>query len=130
MSKITAAQYPLSFIVPVAASDIGASLDIDVPPGFILTKASLAKRVVFDGTTPAISIVDNKASPTTILASTVLTSTGNAEATTALYTEYPSGGTVSVKPVAGAADVTVGSADVLIQGIVRNRQQERFGASV
>lgn len=127
-TKITNAQYPLNFDVQIDPEDIGNELVIDVQPGFVLLNVALAKRVAFDGTTPSITIVDNKTAPTTLLAANDLSSlvTPNAEAAIGVkYTEYPSGGKIRILPT--GTTVTAGRADVIISGYVRGKQHERFG---
>lgn len=127
--KVTNAQYPLVFNVELTAADVGNEVVIDVQPGFILTGAALVTREGFDGTTPTASVVDNKESPTTIIASGSIAAgaTATAEAA-ALYSEYPSGGKLRILAI--GAGVTEGRADFIVQGIVRGRQNERIGANI
>lgn len=128
--KITNAQWTLVFNTEITRDDIGQELVIDVPPNFVLTGAAVAVRQAFNGTDASISIVDNKTSPTTIVAATSLGAVANTTATTALYTEYPSGGKIRILPVVAGGAVTAGRADVFVQGIIRGRQNERYGANI
>lgn len=129
--KVTNAQYPLVFNVEVDPDDVGNELVIDVPPGFILTGLANVIRTVFNGTTPTYSIVDNKSSPTTYIASATSGTAGitNAIAAT-LYSEFPNGGKLRILYVVASGTTTTGRADVIVQGIVRGRQNERFGSNI
>lgn len=124
--KINKIQAPMLFEATFGPADIGNTIEIDVPPNFVLLSAVVSVREVFDGTTPTIGIVDNKSSPTTIIAATtVLTAVADTESSTANFTSYPSGGVITVAPV--GAGVTVGAGAVIVQGYVEGRQSERYG---
>lgn len=128
--KLTGVQYSMVFHATLTASDVGDTYEIDLPPGFILAEAVLAKRTAFNGTTPAVSIVDNKTSPTTIIASNDLASLVTPAVEAALpvkYTNYPNGGKLIIA-VTGSGS-TAGEADVIVKGIVKGRQNERYGTS-
>lgn len=126
--KVTNVQYPMVWNVEIGPEDVGNEVVIDVQPGFILTGLANVIRTAFNGTTPTFSIVDNKASPTTLVASAAATAPGvtNAIGST-LYAEYPSGGKLRILYL---GDSTAGRADVIVQGIVRGRQNERVGANI
>lgn len=128
--KVTNFQYPLVANTEVTAADVGQELVIDVQPGFILTGAVVIIRTVFNGTTPVFTLVDNKASPTTIIASTGSGSAAATAASTALYTEYPAGGKIRILFTVSGGTTTTGRADVIVQGIARGRQNERIGANI
>lgn len=128
--KVTNWQYPLVLNVELNPADIGQELAVDVPPGFVLTGGALAVREVFNGTTPTVDIVDNKSSPVTYLNDTSLAAVAATAFSTGLYTEYPNGGKIRILPVIAGGATTAGRADVLIQGIVRGRQNERIGANI
>jgi hypothetical protein len=127
--KVTNAQYPLVFNVEITAADVGQEVVIDVQPGFILTGGAFVTRQGFNGTTPTASVVDNKSSPTTIVASGSIAAPAVASvAAGALYAEYPSGGKLRILAI--GTGVTSGRADFVVQGIVRGRQNERIGANI
>lgn len=127
--KVTNAQYPLVFNTELDGTDANNEVVIDVPPGFILTGAAVAIRTAFNGTTPTYSVVDNKSTPTTIIASTSATAiAATSAAGGALYTEYPSGGKIRILLI--GAGTSTGRGDVIVQGIVRGRQNERVGANI
>lgn len=128
--KITNAQYTLVFNTEVTAEDAGDELVIDVPPNFILTGAALAVRVPFNGTTPTASMVDNKDTPTEYLDGVALGTVGTSVVSTGLYSDYPGGGKLSLLVEYGATRPTTGRADLIVQGIIRGRQNERIGANV
>lgn len=128
--KITNAQYTLVFNTMVTPADAGDELVVDVPPNFILTGAVLAVRDPFNGTTPTASMVDNKETPTEYMDEVSLGTAATTVASTGLYTEYPSGGKISFTIAHGATAPTAGRADIIVQGIVRGRQNERIGANV
>lgn len=129
MRKITPAQYPLVFLLDVTADDFGTNVAVDVPPGFIVTNVTVVTRTAFNGTTPTIAVKDNKDTPTTLVAATAVTAAGSASAAAAaIGTDYPSGGTISVTLANGGGTTNAGEADVIVQGIVRSRQNERYGA--
>lgn len=127
--KITNAQYTLVFNTMVTPEDAGDELVIDVPPNFILTGAVLAVRGAFNGTTPTASMVDNKETPTEFLDEVDLASAATTVVSTGVYAEYPSGGKISLTIAHGATAPTEGRADLIVQGIVRGRQNERIGAN-
>lgn len=127
--KVTNAQYPLIFNVELGPDDIGNEVVVDVQPGFILLRAVVAVRTAFNGTTPTISVVDNKDTPTEIIDDATSLATVAATAATVLYGEYPSGGKLRILPVVASGSVTAGLADVLIEGIVKGRQNERIGTN-
>lgn len=131
--KVTNVQYPMVFNVELGPDDIGNEVVIDVPPGFILTGGAVAVRQNFNGTTPTVTVTDNKQVPTAYVPSTALT-TAAAEALSfaagELYAEYPNGGKISIRPVIVSGSTTIGRADVIVSGIVRGRQNERVGANV
>lgn len=129
--KITNVQYPMVWNVEVNPDDVGNELVIDVPPGFVLTGLVNVIREVFNGTTPTYSVVDNKASPTTYIASATSGTAGTTNAIAAtLYSEFPSGGKLRILYVVASGTTTTGRADVIVQGIVRGRQNERVGANI
>lgn len=129
--KVTNLQFPMVFNVEVGPEDVGHELVLDVPPGFILTGLANIIRTAFNGTTPTFSIVDNKTAPTTYIASATSGTAGitNAIATT-LYAEFPNGGKLRILYAMASGPATAGRADVIVQGIVRGRQNERVGTSV
>lgn len=129
--KVKNLQYPMVYNVEVGPEDVGHELVIDFPPGFILTGLANIIRNAFNGTTPTFSIVDNKSSPTTYIASATSGTAGitNAIATT-LYAEFPSGGKLRILYAMASGSVTAGRADVIVQGIVRGRQNENVGSSI
>lgn len=127
--KITNAQYTLVFNTEITAEDIGDELVIDVPPNFILTGAALAVRTVFNGTTPTVSMVDNKETPTEYLDGVSLGTATATVVSTGLYSDYPGGGKLSLTIAHGATAPTAGRADLIVQGIIRGRQNERIGAN-
>lgn len=128
--KVKNVQYPMVWNVEIGPEDVGNEVVIDVPPGFVLTGLANVIRTVFNGTTPTYSIVDNKAAPTTLIASATSGTAGitNAVATT-LYSEYPNGGKIRILYVVASGTTTAGRADVVVQGIVRGRQNENVGAN-
>lgn len=129
--SVTGVQYPMIFSVEMTFEDLGNELVIEVPPGFVLLNATLAKRVAFDGTAPSVSVVDSKQVPTEIIPSTDLSSLTppNVGADTPVrFTEYRSGGKIRILPVSSGGAPSVGRADVYIEGVVRGRQNERFGS--
>lgn len=131
MPQIGGLQYPMVFSAELRPEDLGTEILIDIPPGFILLNAGLAKRAAFNGATPEVSITDNKTVPTVIIASNDLSSLDvpNVEADIAVrYTEYRSGGKIRILPTVAGGAPTTGYADVYIQGVVRGRQNERFGS--
>lgn len=128
--KITNAQYTLVFNTMVTPDDVGDELVIDVPPNFILTGAALSVRTEFNGTTPTATMVDNKDTPTEFIDGVSLATAADTVVSTGLYSEYPSGGKISFTIAHGATAPTAGRADLIVQGIVRGRQNERIGANV
>ncbi len=129
-SKVTSAQWALAFTATVGKDDVGNDVVIDVPPGFVLMDALLVVDVAFDGTTPTAALADNKASPTSIIASGALTVGAKTMVTAAKGTFYPSGGKLTLNPRVASGTVTTGSARLIVQGVVMGRQNERFGTSV
>ena len=124
--KLNKIQYAMLFETLIGPEDVGNTIEIDVPPNFVLLAASVSVREAFDGTTPTVGIVDNKTAPTTIIAATTdLTAVADTEATAAKFTAYPSGGTIIVAPI--GVGVTEGSAAVVVEGYVEGRQNERYG---
>lgn len=120
-------QYPMTFYGSFGPADIGSTVELDVPPGFVLLGASIRVRTAFDGTTPKVGVTDNKGSPTTIIAATTdLTATAVTNSSTANLTEYPNGGTIIVSPVNSGGTTAAGAADVVVQGFVKGRQNELF----
>lgn len=131
MVKVTGLQYPMVFAVELTDEDIGDEIQIEVPPGFVLLSVALAKRAAFNGTEPQVSIVDNKTVPTVLLQATDLSTLDvpNVEGDLASrYAEYRSGGKIRILPVVTGEASTTGRADVLVSGVVRGRQNERFGS--
>ena len=129
--KVQNVQYPMVFNVQLTIADLGDEVVIDVPPGFILTGLANVIRTVFNGTTPTFSVVDNKASPTTLIASAAATALGITSAIPAtLFSEYPNGGKIRILYVSAGGTPTTGLADVIVQGIVRGRQNERVGTNI
>lgn len=128
--KITNVQYPMVFNAEITADDIGDELVIDMPPNFILLRAALSVRQAFNGTTPTVSMVDNKETPTEFVDEVSLASAANTTVSTGLLSEYPSGGKLSITTEAGATLPTTGRADLIVEGIVRGRQNERVGANI
>ena len=129
--KVTNVQYPMVWNVEINPDDVGNEVVIDVPPGFVLTSMANVIRTVFNGTTPTYSIVDNKSSPTTYIASATSGTAGITSPIAAtLYSEFPSGGKIRILYVIASGTTTTGRADVLVQGIVRGRQNERVGANI
>lgn len=129
--KVTNVQYPMVWNVEVNPDDVGNELVIDVQPGFVLTGLANVIRTPFNGTTPTYSIVDNKSSPTTYIASATSGTAGVTNAiSTTLYAEFPNGGKIRILYVVASGTPTTGRADVIVQGIVRGRQNERVGANI
>lgn len=126
--KVTNVQYPMVWNVELGPEDVGNEVVIDVQPGFILMGGAFVPRQNFNGTTPTVTIGDNKQTPTVYLASTALTGTAAVEFED-LYVEYPNGGKISIRPVVVSGSATTGRADVIIWGIARGRQNERVGAN-
>jgi len=126
--KINKIQSPMLFETSFDIADLGNSIEIDVPPGFVLLKATVAVRTAFDGPTPTIGVVDNKSSPTTIIAATTdLTAAAETESAAGPnYTTYPSGGVITAA-LAGGAGATVGAGAFIVQGYIEGRQTERYG---
>lgn len=124
--KLNKIQSPMIFEATFGPEDVGNTIEVDVPPNFVLLDAAVSVREVFDGTTPTIGVTDNKTSPTVIIAdTTVLTAVADVEATAARFTTYPSGGTIIVAPI--GAGVTTGAGAVILRGYVEGRQNERYG---
>lgn len=130
--KVKNVQYPMVWNVELGPEDVGDEIVIDVPPGFILTGGAVAVRTNFNGTTPTISVVDNKETPTEVLGTTALTTAAAAGLafSAGLFGEYPSGGKIRILPVVASGTPTAGRADVLVQGIVKGRQNELVGTNV
>ena len=127
---INSVQYPMAYTGVITFENLGAGNEvaIDVPPGFVLTGGAVAVDTIFDGTTPALEVADNMSTPNVLLASTALTAetvaTFDADE---LYSYYPAGGRITFT-LTGGAGATVGSARVILQGVVMLRQNERSGA--
>jgi hypothetical protein len=129
-TSVTGVQYPMVFSVEVTFEDLGNELVIEAPPGFVLLDATLVKRVAFDGTAPSLSIIDSKQVPTVIIPPTDLSSLTPRSVgadSTVRFTEYRSGGKLRILPTSSGLPST-GRADVYIEGVVRGRQNERFGS--
>lgn len=128
MRKVTGVQFPMLFDVTFGPADVGNTIEIDVPPNFVLTDAALIVRTAFDGTTPTVGVIDNKTAPTSIIpAGTALSLGETLSGAGPNFTEYPSGGIITISPVIAGGANTVGSADVMIRGYVKGRQNERYG---
>ncbi len=129
--KVKNIQSRVVFNVEINPDDVGHEVVIDVPPGFILLNVANVIRTAFNGGTPTFSIVDNKSSPTTLIASASSATAGNSEVTSAArYSEYPNGGKLRILYVVASGAATAGRADVLVEGIVRGRQNENFGSNI
>lgn len=128
-SKVTSLQWPMFFTATFTSEDVGDELIIDVPPGFILLDAGIVVTTAFNGTTPTVSAVDNKASPNTIIASGAL-AVGDLTMADVKGTYYPSGGKITFKPVVASGTPTAGVAHLFVGGVVPGRQNERYGTSV
>ncbi len=128
--KITSAQYSLAFTSTITFDDVGDDVVVDVPPGFVLLDALLVVDVAFNGTTPTAGLTDNKTSPNAIIANGALTVGAKTIANGMKGQFYPSGGKLTLNPRIAGGTATAGSARLIVEGVVMDRQNERFGTSV
>lgn len=127
--KLTAVQYPMSFVHEITFEDVGDELVIDLPSHFIYTGLGTVNVITaFNGTTPTISVVDNAGTPNTYLASTALTAGVKAMDAAEANNYYPSGARISILPVVASGTPTAGRAIVTFTGVVLGRQNERVGS--
>lgn len=128
--KLTAVQYPMSFVHEFTFEDVGDTLVIDLPSHFVYT--GLGRIIVvtaFDGTTPTVSVVDNAGTPNTYLASTAMTAGVKTFDAAEANNYYPSGARISILPVVASGTPTAGRAIVILDGVVLGRQNERVGTA-
>lgn len=127
--KLTAVQYPMTFVHEFTFEDIGDELVIDLPAHFIYTgSGNINVITAFDGTTPTVSVVDNAQTPNEFLATTALTAGVKAFASGEANNYYPSGARIRILPVVASGTATAGRAIVVFEGVVVGRQNERVGS--
>lgn len=128
-SKVTSLQWPMAFTATVTFDDVGDDVVLDLPPGFILLDALLVVTTAFDGTTPTAALTDNKTSPNAVIASAALTVGVKNIAANMKGLVYPAGGKLTLNPRVASGTPSAGVAQLVVQGVVPGRQNERFGTS-
>lgn len=127
--KTKQVQYPMVWSNTLGFADLADNtLVVDLPPSFVLTDIGFRVDEAFNGTTPALSAVDNKSAPTTLVTSAAITA-ANAilpMVPATKWSYYPSGGKITFQP-SGGAGATAGSGRAFVEGIAMGRQNEVVG---
>lgn len=115
-------QHGLFVVANATVADIAAGVTFDLPPGAILTDATINfTTALAGGTSPAVTVKDGQTSPTSIFGSV----SANAVISAGRGTLYPQGTTFTL---AATGAPTGGAVQVVLQYVENARTDEVYGA--